>query len=298
MSDWRYELVPLPDGREMEVLLHGDAERVLVLFTGTPGGAVPDEEVAATVTAHGFRLVQPLRPGYGRSSPRPGRRVVDFAADVEAVLNHLEIDEAVCMGGSGGGPHSIAMAAKLPQCRAAAALVSPAPRDAADLNYYEGMGLSNQEEWLLADQGEAAVRPWIEKAVADLQPSESGESFIEQFADSFSEADREAMATGSGALMMASIAKAVERGIEGWVEDDLALTTPWGFDLGAITTPVTLWTGKQDQFVSYWHCAWLAREIPGADLHIYANRGHMSLRRHHLPEMLDDLLTKAGWATP
>jgi pimeloyl-ACP methyl ester carboxylesterase len=292
---WSYELVPLPDGRTLEVLAYGEGDRALLSFTGTPGGAVPNEALAEEATKHGLRLLQPLRPGYGQSSPRPGRRIVDFAEDVEAALKHVGIDEAVCMGGSGGGPHALAMAARLPQCRAALVHVSPAPRDAADLDFYEGMGLSNQEEWRLADEGEAAVRPWLEKAVADMHPEDGSDSFAAMFGDALSDEDRAFLEAGAGAIFMASFAKAVETGIEGWLEDDIALVTPWGFDLETITTPVTFWTGKQDQFVSWWHTVWMAQRVPGADLHVLAGEGHMSLRQHHLPAMVQDLLTRAGW---
>lgn len=296
MTDWTYELIPVADDRVIEVLLYGTpGPRAFVNFTGTPGGAVPDDQLGAAADEHGLFLVQPLRPGYGQSTPRPGRRVVDFAEDVDAVLTHLGVTDAIVMGASGGGPHSLAMAAKLPQCRAAAVLVSPAPRDAADLDFYEGMGLSNQEEWRLADQGEDAVRPWIEKEAADMRPDLGPDGFMKLFGDSVSDEDRAAMQTASGLNMAQRFAKAIEVGIEGWLEDDLAFVTPWGYDLTAITTPVSFWSGKQDQFVSYWHCVWMAREVPSGDVHVYADKGHVSLRQEHFPEILADLLDRAGW---
>jgi len=295
MTAWVYELVPLPDGRELEVLVWGEGERALVSFTGTPGGAVPNEALAAEAARHGLRLIQPLRPGYGQSSPRPGRRIVDFAEDVEAALKQFGVDDAAVMGGSGGGPHALAMAARLPQCRAALVHVSPAPRDAEDLDFYEGMGLSNQEEWRLADQGEEAVRTWLENAAVQMRPAEGKDGVEALFGDSLSEEDRQFLAAGAGAVFLASFAKSIETGIEGWLEDDIALVTPWGFDLETITTPVTFWTGRQDQFISWWHTAWMARRVPGADLHVLAAEGHMSLRQHYLPAMIDDLVGKAGW---
>ena len=294
---WTYELVPRPDGRVMEVLACGEPlARALLSFTGTPGGAVPDDELADIAEARGVRLLQPLRPGYGNSSPRPGRRVVDFAEDVDAVLQHFGVTEAVCMGGSGGGPHSLAMAAALPQCRAAMVFVTVAPREAEGLDFYDGMALSNQEEWRLADEGEAAVRPWLEKAAENLRPSDDDQpGFDEVYDDCFSEPDKKAFAAESGDLMKARFATAVERGIEGWLGDDMALTTPWGFEPEAVTRPVSFWTGKQDWFVSYKHTVWLAERVPDGDLHVFADEGHMSLRLHHLPEMMDDLFRRAGW---
>jgi pimeloyl-ACP methyl ester carboxylesterase len=296
VTDWNYSLVPLRDGRANEVLVSGDQERALVWFTGTPGGAVPHDAFARQAHDRGLRLVMPLRPGYGQSTPRPSRRIVDFADDVDQVLQHLGIDEVVVAGGSGGGPNALAMASALPQCRAAAVLVSPAPRNAEGLDYYEGMALSNQEEWRLADQGEDAVRPWLDKHRTVLV-GQSIDHFIDTFDDSVAPVDREAWLAPDAPPMGPSIQKALESGIEGWLEDDLAMTVlDWGFALEDITTPVTFWTGRLDQFVSWRHTLWMAERVPGAHLHVHGDEGHVSLKHHHFEEILHDVLRLAGWA--
>jgi pimeloyl-ACP methyl ester carboxylesterase len=294
--NWKYVMVPLPDGRELEVSTYdSDLPRALVSLTGTPGGHVPDDALADACEARGMRLIQPLRPGYGNSSPRPGRRVIDFAEDVDAVLQYFGVTEAVTWGGSGGGSHSLAMAHSLPQCRAALVFVSTAPRDADGLDFYDGMGLSNQAEWKLADEGEEAVRPSLLSMAENLRNPTEGNDMDDLFEDCFSEPDTKAYANENGDMMRNRFAKAVEHGIEGWVEDDIALTTDWGFKPEDVTKPVTCWTGKQDQFVSYKHTVWLAERVPTADLHVFHDEGHLSLRQHHLDEMLDALVERAGW---
>ena len=295
MPEWTYQLVPLSDGRLSETLVAGEQPRALVWFSGTPGGAVPDDRFAEQCAEKGLRLVMPLRPGYGQSTPRPGRRVIDFVADVDQVLQHLGITEVICMGGSGGGSNTLAMARALPQCRAAGVLVSPAPRDADGLDFYEGMALSNQRLWRLADQGEAMIRPALEVEAAKLADVNSIETFADNFDDSVAAVDREAMLAPDGPPMAASMSKALENGIEGWLEDDIAMTTPWGFALEDITTPVTFWTGRLDQFVSWKHTVWMAERVPGAHLHVHGDEGHISLKKNHFPEILQDVLDRAGW---
>ena len=74
MNGWSYELVPVSEDRVIETLVRDgdrDRERALVWFTGTPGGAVPDEDLAVEADRHGLQLIMPLRPGYGESTPRP-----------------------------------------------------------------------------------------------------------------------------------------------------------------------------------------------------------------------------------
>lgn len=294
--EWKYVMVPLPDGRELEVSTYDSPhKRALVSLTGTPGGHVPDDKLADALEARGIRLIQPLRPGYGNSSPNPGRRVIDFAADVDAVLQYFDVPEAITWGGSGGGSHSLAMAHSLPQCKASLVFVSTAPRDAEGLDFYDGMGLSNQAEWKLADQGEDAVRPSLEKLAEGLRNPQEGADMDDLFDDCFSEPDKKAYANENGDMMRARFAKAVEHGVQGWVEDDIALTTDWGFKPEDVTKPVTFWTGKKDQFVSYRHTVWLAERTENGHLHVFADEGHMSLRQHYLPEMLAELCKIAGW---
>jgi pimeloyl-ACP methyl ester carboxylesterase len=64
--------------------------------------------------ACGLRLIGYDRPGYGGSTPQPGRTVADCAADVRAICAELGIDRLAMWGVSGGGPHLLAWAALLP----------------------------------------------------------------------------------------------------------------------------------------------------------------------------------------
>ncbi len=73
----------------------------------------------------GVRLLAPERPGFGISSPHPGRTLASYAADLENVANALGIDKFAIAGISGGGPYAAACAALLPDRVLALGLVSP-----------------------------------------------------------------------------------------------------------------------------------------------------------------------------
>lgn len=292
---WEYDLVPMPDGRVTEILTYGRGTAgTLVFHAGTPGGLVPRKQFADVCDMFDLRYVMAGRPGYGRSSPRPGRRIADIAEDVACVLDHVGVDTFISMGCSGGGPNVLACAALLPgRCIAAAAVVSPAPIDADGLDYYAGMGAANVEEWQLAEKGQAAIEPWLVQTVAGWGEI-SMDGFINSYEKLFPPADVAVCTTEFGKTFARSLKKATSTGVEGWLEDDLSLVAPWGFDLGAITTPVAVWTGKLDRFVSYEHSIWLARAIPGADLHVLAGHGHLSVQHEHLIDVVGDLLRKSS----
>src|SRR5208282_1824181 len=84
----------------------------------------------------GLRLIGYDRPGYGGSTPQPGRTVADCASDVRAICAGLGIDRLAMWGVSGGGPHVLACAALLPDLVTAAGPVRPVrPRAVARRPY-------------------------------------------------------------------------------------------------------------------------------------------------------------------
>jgi pimeloyl-ACP methyl ester carboxylesterase len=55
------------------------------------------------------RLISPDRPAVGLSDPKPGRTVLDWAADAEDLMKHLGVGRFAVMGWSMGGPYAAAV---------------------------------------------------------------------------------------------------------------------------------------------------------------------------------------------
>jgi pimeloyl-ACP methyl ester carboxylesterase len=272
------ERIELPDGRTLEYLVEGPADgRTLVLHHGTPGGAVRPASLADPALRLGYRVVHPGRPGYGGSTPHPGRRVADVAADVATVLDALGADDFVTLGWSGGGPHALACAALLPgRCRAAATVAGVAPYQAEGLDWLAGMGEENQVEFAAALAGPEALEQFMAQAapvMATVQPA----NVIEALGDLISDVDKKALAGDLADYLAESSRYAMSTGTAGWRDDDLAFVTPWGFDLTTIDVPVAIWQGDQDRMVPFTHGRWLATHIPTATAHLTPGEGHLSL---------------------
>jgi hypothetical protein len=56
-------------------------------------------------------------------------------------------------------------------------------------------------------------------------------------------------------------------GLDGWIDDDIALVRPWGFDPAAITVPVSIWHGAADTRIPQAHTDWLLAHVPTATGH-------------------------------
>ena len=169
--------VPADDGRVLEALVAGPDDALpLVFHTGTPSGLVWNAPLAEAAAARGLRTVLYARPGYGGSTPQPGRLVADAAADVDKILERIGADEFVTAGWSGGGPHALACAALLPvRCLAAATIAGVAPYDSPGLDWMAGMAEENHEEFGAALAGEADLTTFLDGAAGSLRELSAAE---------------------------------------------------------------------------------------------------------------------------
>ncbi|MET9957323.1 alpha/beta hydrolase [Streptomyces sp. NPDC006339] len=253
------------DRRTLAVEEWGDpAGTPVVYLHGSPMSRLaryPDESLFHRL---GIRLVTFDRPGFGCSTPRPGRRVVDAAEDVAAIADVLGLDRFAVFGVSGGGPHALAFAARFPErVTRLGALASLAPRDAAGLDWTAGMNDGNRRSAAAALAGREAVGAHL-AGVGSTEPPP------------LPEIERAVLSRPDiGAMIGAAFQEAVRPGLDGWVDDVTALFgTPWGFDPAHITTPVRLWHGGLDTLVPPAHGEWLAARIPTATLIRQPDAGH------------------------
>ncbi len=288
-------LISLPDGRELDVLTAGPANALpLVIHEGTPAGLVAYPPTVEAARERGLRVVMIARPGYERSTPRPGRRVADVAPDVAAVLDALGADTFVSIGSSGGGPHSLACAALLPgRCMAAASIAGVAPYRAEGLDFLVGMGPENVEEFGAALAGTDELTRYLEAEAAAFGKV-TAEEVAAAFGGLVSDADKAALTGDFAASIAASLRAALGGGIAGWRDDDIAFTVDWGFALDTMPAPVAIWQGDQDRMVPFAHGQWLAAHVTGARVHLMPGEGHLTLTVTSIGRIFDDLLAMAG----
>jgi pimeloyl-ACP methyl ester carboxylesterase len=284
--------IELPDGRTLDVEVTGPDRGVpLVFHHGTPSAVPQLRAMQRAAHARGLRLVTFSRPGYGSSTRRPGRTVSDVAEDVAVVLDHVGAARCLVAGWSGGGPHALATGARLPE-RVSGVLViaGVAPHDAAGLDFLAGMGEQNIEEFGLAGRGESALRPFLEADAAQLRHADAA-GLIAGMSTVLPEVDRAVITDEYGADLAANFAEALRTGVDGWLDDDLAFTAPWGFAPEQIAVPTFVWQGGADLMVPSAHGRWLAEHVPGTTAHFEPGEGHLSLALGALEPMLDELVT-------
>jgi len=285
-------IIDLSDGRSLDVDVSGPEDGMpLVFHHGTPGSVRQFRAIQRAAHDRGLRLVTFSRPGYGASTRQPGRRVVDAVADVAAVLAHLGTPRCLVAGWSGGGPHALATGARLPeQVAGILCIAGVAPHDAEGLNFLEGMGQQNIDEFGMALQGEEALRPSLEAEAVSLRDTDAA-GLIAGMATLLPEVDRAVLSAEFGEDLAANFAEGLRTGVEGWVDDDLAFVAPWGFSVAEIAVPTFVWQGSEDLMVPFAHGHWLAAHIPAATPRLLQGEGHLSIGVGALDRMFDDLLT-------
>ena len=253
----------LADGRTLHVYDAGGPGLPVLWQHGTPNIGTPPVPLLAAAERLGLRWVGHDRPGYGGSSPQPGRAVAAVADDAAAVADALALDRFAVMGHSGGGPHALACGALLPdRVLAVVAASGPAPYDAAGLDFFAGMADAGVRSMTAAAAGRAAREAYEESA--------------EQADFGFTPGDGEALG-GRWSWFLDVVRPALAAGPAAMIDDDLAAVAPWGFAPAEVRVPVLLLHGDADRVVPPAHGTWLAQHLPDVELRLRSGDGHITV---------------------
>ncbi len=256
----------LPDGGTLRVHDVGGDGFPLVYHHGTGNTGEPPRPLLGVAERLGLRFIGFDRPGYGGSSPLPGRSVADVAGLTATLADHLGLDRFATLGHSGGGPHALACAALLPErVTAVVTVAGPAPLSpvvAEGRDWYSGFAPYGAASFRAAEHGRAARQAYEESGADD------------DFG--FLPADEE-MLSGEWGWFLEVVRSGNANGPAPAIDDDLATVTAWGFDVEAITAPALVVHGAADRVVAAAHSQWVAAHLPRAVLWIEPGAGHLSV---------------------
>ncbi len=143
---------------------------LVLSFHGTPGSRLSARPAPDLLRTLDLRYVTYDRPGYGLSTPHPGRAVADAGRDAAAILDALDVTTCALIGGSGGGAHALAAAARLGPRVSSVTLVVPSAL--IDLmgteSFYTGMDQHNAELFRAGQDAVETQRAMLRQAFADV----------------------------------------------------------------------------------------------------------------------------------
>lgn len=265
--------VPLRDGRELAYAEWGDPSGAPVLhFHGIPGSRLERHFDDRIYRKLGIRYVTSDRPGYGRSTPSPGRAFLDWPRDVEQLVDALGIERFRVVGVSGGGPFALATAHEMPDRIERMAIVSgvgPSDRPGA----FEGMDPTERLTYWFSPRFPRATA-MLSRVLFDGSARAS-----EVLARVASRAGKSVAGRADAALRMAEqVRESMRQGGHATVLENILCAKPWKFDPANISTDVHFWHGDRDRVCPLHHAEHLVAALPNSRLTVQRG-GHLLVLR-------------------
>jgi len=266
--------IKLPDGRTVGFATYGSPDGIPVIWChGGPGSRLDPVHRDAEAAKADLLLIGIDRPGYGMSTPLPGRTIADWIPDALAVVKELGVDRFLAVGESTGGAYALALAALVPE----RVLGVVACCSLTDMRSEEARSTMSREHcqtvWDAPDRRSALA------AAIDAH----GEGGSKMTSGGMSEA----LAPSDVVLFRDPVwlqeARSVfpemfAQGLVGYTDDRLADGGGWvAFDVTAITCPVTVLHGEMDQMCNVVNAHHTAEIVPNAHLALYKDLGHFSI---------------------
>ena len=303
----------LPDGRTLGYGDFGDPDGYpLLWFHGFPASRL--EVVGIGKIAHrlNIRLIAIDRPGFGLSTFQPGRRIVDWPADVLAFAKHADLKRFIILGASGGGPYALSCAKHLlKEMMSAVVLVACAPPWSAgrqDVPMFVRatalavmyvprpfgvmfMGVTRTGRWLANTNLGARMIGWrLESEEAKRENTNTARIVqSQQESSQVDDEDNQTMAEKRINLIRVTF-DPFAQGSNGFIQEALLLFTPdWGFDFEDITfDPIHLYHGTKDYNAPFRMIQYMSDRLKHSTLHAFDGETHFTINNH-----IEKILTEA-----
>ena len=278
--------IRLPSGRRLGYAEYGNpAGPPVFYFHGTPGSRVDVGVVDEEAIAAGVRLIAMERPGIGLSDYQPGRRILDWPADVEcaaAALGYPDTSFGV-IGLSGGAPYALACVKSIPHRLTHVALVSGhSPMNAP------GTHRGNQDSLIefVVRRPRLAIMGFN---VAIRQLNRKPDRFLEKVSESWSASDRQMVMRRADyrAAVIDTLREATRCGAAGVLAEVQLLGTSWCFRLNQLPpASISIWHGGCDPIAPASMGHYFHRNLAGSELIVDPAAGHLTMIKWHAAAIL------------
>jgi len=291
----------LPDGRRITYRLYGDPDGVPVIaLHGTPGSRLKFAIAHRAAAELGLLLISPDRWGYGGTDAPAEPALTDYPGDIVDLADALGAERFAVVGISGGGPFSVALAARLSERVCALALVAPVGPIEAD-------PVESTGEYASASPNIAPFHRFCFKLLPRIPGGvtttfgvfrsllRSAPDFAIRLAAARAcRLDREILSEPAARARLAQTFRlGLDTGTTGPGIDMRLFSQSWRLDLGRLTMPGRLWLGTADRNVPQASARFLAQRAPGLAFTPVDDAGHFWISQHYV-EVLKWLAAASG----
>lgn len=264
-------------------------------FYGTPRCRLEIKAWHTFLNDRNIRLISIDRPGMGLSTSVPGRKILDWPTDVEALANHLNVGKKfTVVGVSGGGHYALACAYVMPErLQGVGVITSIAPwqdfRKTTEHMYWGGF-----KNWLIAKYGgEAGATALWKDTLSAIQETAAGnltekgevrnlalahlriQWWRESLEKEFIDKKDPILEDYTESMMVAFL-----QGPAGYANEFKLSTRSWGLDVKDIGLKgVKIFHGQRDVSCPLWNTKYLAERLPGSRLRVYEGEDHYTVTK-------------------
>ncbi len=268
-------ILPVGRRKELEYYEFGAEDRNAhpVLFHyGLPGSGYLASLAHGVARQLGVRILAPNRPGTGRSTFDPNRKLTDWPGLVTRLADALRIDRATVVGVSWGGAYACALGQLCPERVARIVLLgSLAPVEKPGVT--KGMRLLNRLFCILGRRFPPLTHLPLHVLAARYRHDPTG--LQRQLLSTLPAPDRAVLADPEvAAAFDRALEETFRQGPHGLAHDIAVVTGPW-VDLGKVTCPVHIIHGDQDGIVPLAMARYLRARLPRATFEVVPGAGHL-----------------------
>jgi len=284
------KIFTLSDGRQLTYFdneVPGSA--ALLMHHGTPGLGDLWATWLDAASSRGVRAISFTRAGYLGSDRSEGRTVWSTGTDFEELLTFLGISEFVSIGWSGGGPYAL-RSTFLTGSKGAELVAGVAPLEEMGPDWYTDIGPEDTPESIakLTESVESALQSAEEKFVG-IEEAWSVEAIDTGARKRTTYEEFSKLYAAFTEILSLSLLNSLKPTLLGYAEDDHVILKPWGFKVGDVSAPVSIWNGSLDKVVTVNMAQWQHEQITNSTLHIIEDQNHVS----PMVELMEDILGSA-----
>ncbi|TRZ72852.1 MAG: alpha/beta hydrolase [Streptomycetaceae bacterium] len=276
----------LSDGRALDYTDNGvSSKSALILHHGTPTSMAVWGTWLAAIAEVGIRAIAFTRPGYAGSDRKVDHTVISANNDLEEILNHLEVENFVSIGWSGGGPYALA-SGLLERCSGVQLIASVSPYDAEDFDWFQDQSPESIEEAKISVASLADSIAFKQGYYAEIRDRKA-EEFLVEYAKRASFSSFENVYRAFAEDLSLSLRDALRVGVIGYAEDEYAFLRNWGFEVKDVRVPVVIWQGLDDLSVSPHMARWFNENLCNPTLELLEGQHHGSIMVEKRAEILN-----------
>jgi pimeloyl-ACP methyl ester carboxylesterase len=189
------------------------------------------------------------RPGVGDSTDHAYRSVLDSAADIAVVADHLGHERFIIVALSGGGPYALACAHEMPDRVVALGILGGLVPTSGDEAAAGGIVALTRPYNVLLTAFRRALGRGLWAFVRGAQPL--GHVLYRAYMHLLPHGDDAVLADPEiEAMFIDDLNSAARRRFHAFVNDLVLVGRPWGFSVADVRVPVRWWHGDADPFVA------------------------------------------------